>query len=353
MFIYLLLFGLEIVTIPIYVYEKKLYLIINGTCLWLLMAYRNYSVGVDTSTYKSFFYQFGMYNVNSTLRNWFFPFHARFENGFIFLNHIVYNISPNFQLMIMVTSAIMIVCFTFFVIQLNINYVIGLIAYESIFMANCMNLMRQGLAICLCMVAFAYVIKGKPFRFLLFTYIATTMHVTAWIFLPIYFIRKIKLNKKGIIAFLFVAGVLFLSFETLYTKLSSIIDEAQSFSGDVANNNYNGLTNIIISSAIVIFILYISKQFKNNDLLFIDSQLMLLCALIIYILAIKFSQISRMSLFFMPGLFPILSYVVGYDFKKNRILVTIMIIIGLILYFVVIQKYRPEWAGIVPYSFSF
>lgn len=354
MLIYLLLFGLELVTIPIYLYKKGLYLTINVIPLWILMAYRNFNVGVDTPTYMNFFYQNGMYNVGSAVRNWFFPYHTRFENGFVVLNHLVYKINPNFQLMLIVTATIMIGCFIFFMVKLRINYVIGLCIYEAtFFMTSCMNLMRQGLAMSLCMVAMVYAIKRKPFKFILFTYLASLMHVTAWLFLPVYFLRKVKLNKNGIIGTMIIAGVLSSSFEFIYSKLSNASDEVQSFSNSIANNNSSGLLNIIFSVVWIVIVLWASGKINvNNNLLITYGQLMLLVALVPYILAIRFSQLSRIAMYFTIGLFPILSSMVGgYSFKKNKVIIAGIIIAALIIYFVVVQLYRPGWFGIVPYSF--
>ncbi|NMV53469.1 EpsG family protein [Lactobacillus reuteri] len=357
MFVYLTIFILEIITIPIYIYKKSIYLIINVIPLWIVMAYRSWNVGIDTPNYKVFFYQGGMYNVGPAFINWFFPFHTRFENGFVLLNHIVYSISPNFQLMIIVTSTITMSCFIFFLTQLKINYVVGMLTYETVtFMASCMNLMRQGIALSMCMVAFVYVIKRKPIKFILITYLAATMHVTAWLFLPIYLLKKVKLNTKSIIGVIIVTVILSTSFEFFYSKIAVVSDEAQSFAQEIANNGFNGLSNIIFSVVIIAFILYISQRVNTdtNNTLLNSSSLMLLVTLIVFIVAIKFSQLSRIAMYFMIGLFPILSFLVGgYDLKKDKVLNIVITISALIAYFILIQTLRPQWSGIVPYSFSF
>ena len=308
MLVYLTIFALELVTIPIYLYRKSVYLIINIIPLWVVMAYRSFNVGIDTPTYQALFYQHGMFGVDSSFINWLFPYHSRFENGFLLLNHLVYTISPNFQLMLIATSTIMLACLLFLIIQLKINYVIGIFIYETIsFMPSYMNLMRQGLAVSFCMIAFVYAVRSRPIKFFLFTYLAATMHVTAWLFLPVYFLKKVKLNKQGIIGISVIAIVFLASFEFIYSKLASISDEAQSFSESIANNNGNGLMNIAISAIIILLLLNISRKLTISNQIISYSQTMLLLTLVVYVLTIKFSQISRLAMYFMIGVFPILS----------------------------------------------
>ena len=177
---YILLFLFNLITIPVYLANHKSYLTMNIIPLWIIMAFRGIRVGNDTISYSNIFYQADITKIPMHFVNWFAPVHdARFENGFLILCKAVYNISPNFRLMLVTTTTIMLSCLVFFMVKLNVNYVIGFLTYESLFMPFSMNAMRQALAISLCLVAFVYLMQNRIVFFLLFNFLAITMHVTA------------------------------------------------------------------------------------------------------------------------------------------------------------------------------
>lgn len=322
------------------------------------MAFRGIHVGADTIAYNQIFYQNGGAIIPMNVINWLIPYQdARFENGFLLLNKIIYNIYPNFRLLLVVTSLIMIVCLAFFLIELNVNYVIGLISYESMLMPFSMNAMRQALAIALCMVAFVFLMKDHSGLFFMFNYLAITMHVTAWMFLIVFAYRKIKSGWKS--KFLLLLGTVLSSilFEKIYGGISSISTEAQTFSNSVANNGSTGLMNITFSVALAFIIVVWLRHYTNfyginNDRLVNASQLLLLTIIAFNIVAINFAQVARISMYFSIGYLPCLSLLCGgFNFKKDRTLVTIVIIGYLIIYFIFVQMFRPEWSGITPYVF--
>ncbi|HIX36018.1 MAG TPA: EpsG family protein [Candidatus Limosilactobacillus merdigallinarum] len=356
MSIYICLFVLNIVTIPVYIVKPKLYLFMNLIPLWTVMAFRGIRVGADTITYSQIFYQSNTTQIPMNFFNWFAPVNgARFENGFLLLNKIIYSIYPSFRLMLVVTTTIMILCLTFFILRLNINYVVGILVYESMFMPFSMNVMRQALAISLCMVAFVFLIKNHVGKFLIFNYLAITMHVTAWMFLIVLIYKYLKYGWKSKIFLGLFTIIVSLFFETIYGKISLVSNEANSFSNSVATNNMNGSLNIFVSIVLILLTFlwsrYYTKLYKVNDNVLInDSYLMLLTAIAFYIIALKFSQLSRIAIYFNIGYYPILSLLSGYTYSRKRILAFSTICMFLIVYFVVIQIFRPEWSNIVPYS---
>lgn len=357
MLIYIFLFVFNILTIPFYVRKPKFYLVINLIPLWWLMAFRSVYVGADTITYSKVFYQSDVTQIPMDLANWLAPVNgARFENGFLLLNKVIYDISPNFRLMLITTVTIMILSLSFFLIGLNINYIIGILIYESILMPFSMNAMRQALAISLCMVAFTFLIKKRINYFLVFNYLAITMHVTAWLFLIVLIYKHLKYGWKSKIFIVIVTIITSLSFERIYGRISTVSDEAKTFSNSISSNNLNGSLNIIFSILLILFISgwsshYIKAAKINKNMLIINSHLMLLTAIAFYIIALRFSQITRIATYFTMGYYPLLSLLSGgFYLKKKRNIAFILICAFLIIYFLFIQIYRPEWANITPYS---
>lgn len=357
MLVYIILFLFNIITIPIYIRQKSLYLGINLIPLWILMAFRSIHVGADTITYSNVFYQSDTVQIPMNLANWLAPVNgARFENGFLLLNKIVYSINPNFRLMLVITTTIMLLCLTFFLVKLNINYVVGILTYESMFMPFSMNAMRQALAMSLCLVAFIFLIKNRIIYFLLFNYLAITMHVTAWLFLIVLIYKYLKYGWKSKTFILSFTIIVSLFFEKIYGRVSSLSDEASTFSNSIANNNFTGALNIAFSVTIILFVIiwcshYMKVTGIRDNILINDSYLMLLTAIAFYAIALKFSQISRIALYFNMGYYSLFSFLAGGIYlKSKRNIAFIIICLFLIIYFIFIQSFRPEWSGIRPYS---
>lgn len=355
---YFILFGINTITIPVYFFKPRIYLILNIIPLWVLMAFRSISVGADTQTYSQIFYQSETTAIPMKLINWIIPYQdARFENGFLFLNKVVYNIYPNFQALLIITSLITVICFVYFLVNLNINYVIGLLLYESMMMPFSMSAMRQGLAISFCMVAFVFLVKEKIGFFLLFNYLAITMQVTACMFLLVLVYRKLKSGWKSEVL-LFIGTVLAsVFFEELYNGISSVSNEAQVLLISASSNGITGVLNIGFSVCLATIVItwvkyYASLNSMDNNQLINLSELLLLTAIATYITALNFSQIARIAMYFTIGYFPCVSALCGgLYFKKNRIIASVLIGLFLIVYFVFVQTYRPDWFGIIPYNF--
>ena len=165
--IYLALFLIIIMTYPVIKYNKNLYLIINSICIFIVVALRNSSVGADTIPYKNFFESINLQNLPSNFIKWLAHLHdQRFETGFMLYNKILYSINLNFQYELIITSLLIITCYVFFWVRLEVNYFWGFLTYLSLgFFANSMNLLRQSIAWALLLVAFVYCIEKKHLNF--------------------------------------------------------------------------------------------------------------------------------------------------------------------------------------------
>lgn len=359
MLIYTFLFAFNMLTIPLYFRNHKFYLAINMIPLWVLMAFRDIKVGNDTIAYRNLFYQADVTQIPMHIINWLAPVHdARIENGFLLLNKIVYSISPNYRLMIVVTTTIMLSCLIFFVIKLNVNYIIGILTYESMFMPFAMNAMRQALALSVCMVAFSFLMQDRIIPFLLLNLLAASLHVTAWVFLITLIYKYIKDKYKGYVLLIVFTTVASLFFKEIYGKVSTISDEAGTFSNSVANNELNGYLNVTYSVIFIFLIIIwlnhyikVSKIIENR--LIRDSKLLLVTAVAFFIISLHFSQLSRLSSYFTIGYYFAFSFLSGgIGLRKERNMAFLIICIYLIVNFAFIQNFRPEWSGIVPYIFE-
>lgn len=145
-------------------------------------------------------------------------------------------------------------------------------------------------------------------------------------------------------------------------KILSIFTTYQYYSSAINTSEMNVAT--IIKAVIIASILALClackkigdpKRFKA---LFPDNRwslmmLLLVCSMCVYLISMKFSQISRISGYF-DFIYVILLPNSICLIKSGVVCSIICISVGIVFvaYFIVIQILRPEWNGIVPYQFG-
>ena len=185
-------------------YFRLVYTISVVIILGLFMGLRNKSVGVDTKQY--------LYRYNKLT----FKFHSleqlENEGGYELFNELLRVLKVNNQGFILITSFLMIVSFIYFYYKYSYSLFLSIYLHITIgLFTMSMSGIRQTFSICILLFAFNYIIKRNILRFLLLVIIATTFHKSAIIFLPIYLLKNVKINKKnGLLLLGIVTATLFL-----------------------------------------------------------------------------------------------------------------------------------------------
>ena len=129
------------------------------------------------------------------------------EIGYSFFMKLVSYISNNEQTIFVATSLVIVGCY----IKAIKDY--SMIPWMSIFLFliggfnQSMYVLRQHMAIAILLLSFPYILKRKFWMFLLINILACSIHLTAIVFFPIYFIYKISLSKRNLIL-LFLIGII-------------------------------------------------------------------------------------------------------------------------------------------------
>jgi hypothetical protein len=131
--------------------------------------------------------------------------------GFSYLMKIVYSISGgNYQTFIVLTSAIIMICFAHFVKRYSVSpvqsfcYYWGLLLYAFTFSAE-----KQGIAMAVLLLAFDAIIDKKVLKFILLVILASLFHFPALVFMPAYWIAKIRIGRSY---YLTLAAILILTY---------------------------------------------------------------------------------------------------------------------------------------------
>ena len=133
--------------------ERRGFIILACLVLFALSGLRSYAVGVDTLQYW-----------NAYLTAW--MAHSWYETGFLYLLRALNAVSPNPQLLLLFTSAVMTACVGYVVYKSDCNPVLALFLYVTLLTyASFMNLMRQGIAAAIIIAAIPWLESGKRIRF--------------------------------------------------------------------------------------------------------------------------------------------------------------------------------------------
>lgn len=327
--------------------NKKIFLLIIGSIMVCLLAFRGINVGSDTITY------YNIFNWTSSI-NFFDTNQSTIEVGYLLLNKIVYAINGNFTLLLFIIALLTILGVFQFIENFSSNVLMSVLIFTGFtyyFMA--FNITRQFLAIGLDLIASTYLIKGKKWISLLFIFFAGSIHNAGFLYLILWILVNIKFNKK--MYFVFLSGILILSIPLTFF-LGSYMNNNERYNIIVdTSNTGKGLFGILFAITLLFLLmaLIINFNFKNSNLLdrFIIYSFTLI--VIINLLGIYFSYLGRLRYSFEIIIIIIIPYLLKeYKLEKYYLVFnTLVFIFG--LFWINILIPNNIFFGIVPYSFQF
>ena len=324
--------------------------------LFVITAWRNYSVGTDTINYISFFDYLGSPTTKVDFFNFFEMVQSRFEYGYILLNKIVYHFTQNPRYLLIVSSIIIYCALYIFVRQLSQDPYLSLTMFVSMgYMASSMNTMRQSVAIAFVMLSYVSIIKYQNYFWgIIYIFCGFLFHKTALIFLIIVLLKNWKYSKKNVL-FLLV-GSIFVSI--LYGKFSGVINQINYT--DYSNSGItSGYLGIVVNILIILIFIVVGNIAKKNVDFSSDSgennilQLLIIIAIGIYLVSFNFSQLTRIAMYFQLAMMIYVPNVLS-SVKDNKLKIYLYLFSYSILvsYFFVVLVVRPNWSNITPYLFG-
>lgn len=164
--------------------------------LYIFCVIRSFNVGIDIPGYISMYNETAKYAWN----NWNFVY---FENGYITLMKICNILGLSDRGFFYVVYAIILLPIYLFIKKYSVNPFISLILYISfIFFTFDLTGLRQAIAMPICLVALMVILSKCKYRliwFIALVYLAMSFHTSSIVFLPAYFIIKLKVSKKTLL----------------------------------------------------------------------------------------------------------------------------------------------------------
>lgn len=201
---------------------------------------------------------------------------------------------------------------------------------------------RQSIAVCICMIAFECMKKRKLWWDLLavaITLFATTMHITAWVFLLAFVVRQIKITKKVLIYAVCVTLVLFVFLDDILALGNSIVQK--EYTMNYYGNTFGGLVPILVYLGALLLNFFIwtknKKHLEENGF----EIAMLIFALCLYVLRYQVHIMERVSLYFTPVSCIVLSNGITRQEGKSGFSKQVLPVLSVVL-FIILFIYRSN-----------
>lgn len=319
--------------------QKIKFYLICGAVILFVLGLRHYSLGsTDTLHYYNAmkralasrtwdkFYNPDLYEAGSQL--------------FIFVMSRIFN-HP--QWLLVISSLVFIVSIFYFVdhnsddipLSITLYLTLGLMMFE-------MQGMRQSIAMSVCLFAYEQAKNKHLVRFIALVLLAITFHQTAIVFLPVYFICRMKFSKKNLMLMCIAAIIVVDNAALIMEIANAYFDRAYTDAVD-----QGGFVALLIYVIVLVLSLVLDKQIKNNKL-----QTPLLYILIIgfvsYILRYFGARAAeRISFYFVFSQLALLPNAIRTIVKDERFMMRSAIIVLAIA----LMAYRLYGSEFVPYMF--
>jgi hypothetical protein len=335
--------------------KPKTVLRIAMVLLWFIATVRSLKVGNDTQNYYNIFTSISKYH-NLEI------FSTRYEIGYLWLNELISHLTNNFWIFLAIVNTIIYYAYYKFIDMYSENPMMSVFLFFVLgIWGQTVNIIRLQLA--LAMMIYAFLLKEK--RKILLCVICMVLAVSFQRISLIYaigFIVPPKITKKGYVvaamgtavAYVLVPSIMswvagFIPyFSTYFSSSTYIIDDTKMAS----------VISLLIRLFVFVFGLYVyihlSENEKEVNSTFALQINMVFIAMMMMTLSLRFNLLDRCGYFF--WLFAIVmlpNAIKRMKIESNRLIIMGLLIGVCILYFVVINVYRPSWNHIYPYSSIF
>ena len=324
--------------------------------LYLLVSLRSITIGNDTRNYSVIFY-----NMQNFLG--FQKYQGRFEFGYLLLNYIVARITPCFTAFLLIENAFVYYAYYFFIKNNSSNYSLSVLLFLCLgYWGRTANTLRLEIAVACFLIAYCLFEKGKKFWGITGGIIGFFFHRISLSYWGICFVPK-KINYK----FYFISGLVTAGVYVFFEKfINAFVLIFPYFNNYLNGTKYvvNDVKLAIVLKWILVFFVWVFSyciyQKKKCNLSvesqkLMESQInMVFVSLLILFLSTRFNLLDRCEELYGTFIIVLIPNIIKLFDKKRSYLLVYFLFTGLaVLYFIVVNVYRPYWNVIYPYHTFF
>lgn len=318
--------------------------IIFFVIFWILVSFRSVHIGNDTEEYVAIY----KYFINRGIQ-----FDSRYEIGFQYYCLLLGKISENPQFFIIVSSSIFYIGAGFYFYKFSKNPLISLILFFCFCFSISTNIIRQCLAMLICMYSYQLMKREKYIFSVGLTLFASLFHISALLFLFEY-LFKFSIKKRFIVFLGVIVVMLFSINGSLLSIILSIFPSYSYYLGGVyEGTGYLSVSIDLIRNSAIFLIIY--EAFKRRDdnegkIAIHNGIVLLLLSSMGYML----NLFTRAAEFFLVVAIIDLTeafYSQKILKSKYRSIIVMGFVTAMLALFIFILIFRPEWNRLYPYEF--
>ena len=352
--------------------KQILFIIFIFTLCALIASLRSFNVGIDTLQYYRNYYTIGSIewgNYDS----------VRYEFGYFALCKLLNYLSSDPQILLFVSSTFCCYSVGRFIYKNSCDVIFSSFLFVSLnILGSYMNLMRQAIAIAILLFGFDLLkkpgIRPRVF-YCLIVLAAMLFHTSAVVMLVVLVVENLRYTRLSFLLTIVASASFFVFSSQIWDLMLRLFPSYSGYTDSVfaASNYFAALINIAICLVILCFglIFYHKKRNRietdgypttmaeavygaNRKLTprYDFMAYMLSLGLIFLSMAAKMTLMGRFSIYFT------IYYIIWLPNtaqsmvnKRDKVVLTWMILFFSLAYYLTIAIIRPEWHGVIPYQF--
>lgn len=202
--------------------NRNFVILIIGIQLFLILALRSDTLGVDLDNYQeaySYYQNFSFVEILKSLRFFGYadlPIGA--ESGFVLVNWLLSSLGLSFHSFLVIHSFACVLLLSLFVLRyskipwLSFSIFIAIGMYSYMFC-----ILRQTIAVVILYQTIRFIRERDIAKFLLLVFIASSFHIVAILFLPLYWLGNLKLEYKNFCIGILISAIVSILVPFIYS----------------------------------------------------------------------------------------------------------------------------------------
>lgn len=335
--------------------SENIIIFIAALLLFFFAAMRSINVGADTDQYCSHFLKIAATDWKD-FANYTNGWYGDIETGYKIYNKL-FSVFKNQQTITITNSLLQIGLISLVIIKQSDNKWLSFFLYFSLcFYQTALNLTPSSFVSYFLFLSFPYIKNQKLIKFFIFIGIGVLFHTSAIFFIPLYFLSKIKINKKTIGIALVVSLMIFVFYQSFIKMILIILPQKYLWYIDGSREHKGNtveLAVLIVQIIAIVFCMFQFKKEKQIDLIKSNQFVvwLLIYEVLLYLLSMISPMFSRGAFLFSPYVIIIVPNIIGkIKDKKRKLYITIGIVIyGALLY--IIRVHVNNVGTTMPYEF--
>ena len=324
--------------------KDKLFLTVVFVLLFVIVAFREMTMGNDTAPYLDIFKSaenqgWGILNGN-----------AYMERGYLAFNVLLAQLHITPRIFLCIMAFISCGAIYKFIKDNSNNYLMSTLMFVNLlFFYNSMSLMRQFTALAVILFfGFKFIKEKKFLKYLLTIAFAMFFHYTALLAIFIYPIYHMKYSRKVVLTVIICSVIGLLLLDQIYPFIASVFNRDGFYVDMIGETKLGNIVSMFIFLAMYLFSLFVVKQTERQKYGFYLYTL--LFASMICLVSINMAVLSRAALYYTTLSIVSLPNIIEANIKESKIIIQSIIVGLLILYSSIIMVNKPEWNSAFNYK---